>query len=54
MTGHPTIDGDVYTEQRTVLTFQHSSITRSIFHNQNELLDNSVNEALAAFAHAFV
>ena len=33
--------------------FQHASITGSIFHNQDALLDNSVNEALAASAHAF-
>src|SRR5207248_2824033 len=37
----------------TVLTFQNASITGSIFHNQDALLDNGVNEALAASAHAF-
>jgi hypothetical protein len=54
MAGHATIDGDVYDRSNgTVLTFQHASITGSIFHNQDALLDNGVNEALAASAHAF-
>ena len=54
MARHATIDGDVYDRSNgTVLTFQHASITGSIFHNQDALLDNGVNEAIAASAHAF-
>ena len=54
MAGHASIDGDVYDRSNgTVLTFQHASITGSIFHNQDALLDNGVNEAIAASAHAF-
>jgi len=54
MGGHATINGDVYDRSNgTVLTFQHASITGSIFHNQDALLDNGVNEAIAASAHAF-
>jgi len=54
MGGHATVNGDVYDRSNgTVLTFQHASITGSIFHNQDALLDNGVNEALAASAHAF-
>src|SRR5437762_13117558 len=54
MGGHATINGDVYDRSNgTVLTFQNASITGSIFHNQDALLDNGVNEALAASAHAF-
>ena len=54
MAGHATIDGDVYDRSNgTVLTFQHASITGSIFHDQDALLDNGVNEAIAASAHAF-
>ncbi len=54
MTGHATINGDVYDRSNgTVLTFQHAVITGPIFHNQDALLDNGVNEALAASAHAF-
>jgi hypothetical protein len=54
MGGHATINGDVYDRSNgTVLTFQHASITGSIFHNQDALLDNGVNEAVAASAHAF-
>src|SRR5439155_22389482 len=54
MAGHATIDGDVYGRSNgTVLTFQNAVITGSIFHNQDALLDNGVNEALAASAHAF-
>jgi hypothetical protein len=53
MAGHATINGDVYDQSNgTVLTFQHASITGSIFHDQDALLDNGVNEALAASAHA--
>ena len=54
MGGHATINGDVYDRSNgTVLTFQNSVITGSIFHDQDALLDNGVNEALAASAHAF-
>ena len=54
MGGHATINGDVYDRSNgAVLTFQHASITGSIFHDQDALLDNGVNEALAASAHAF-
>jgi len=54
MAGHATINGDIYDRSNgTVLTFQHASITGSIFHDQDALLDNGVNEALAASAHAF-
>jgi len=54
MAGHATINGDIYDRSNgTVLTFQHASITGSIFHDQDALLDNGVNEAIAASAHAF-
>src|SRR5437763_9154619 len=54
MSGHASIYCDVYDRiDGTVRTFQHASITGSIFHNQDALLDNGVNEALAASAHAF-
>src|SRR4029077_18461170 len=54
MAGHATVNGDIYDRSNgTVLTFQNSFITGSIFHNQDALLDNGVNEALAASAHAF-
>src|SRR5437868_4349754 len=53
MGGNATIDGDVYDRSNgTVLTFQNASITGSIFHDQDALLDNGINEALAASAHA--
>jgi hypothetical protein len=54
MAGHANVNGDVYDESNgTVLTFQQSLITGSIFHDQDALLDNGVNEAIAASAHAF-
>ena len=54
MGGNATINGDVYNRSNgTVLTFQNAVITGSIFNNQDALLDNGVNEALAASAHAF-
>jgi hypothetical protein len=54
MSGNATVNGDVYDRSNgAVLTFQHSVITGSIFNNQDALLDNGVNEALAASAHAF-
>src|SRR5207244_12329817 len=37
----------------TVLKFQNASITGSSFHDQDARLDNGVNEAMAASAHAF-
>ena len=55
MGGYATINGDVYDRSKgTVLTFQNAFITGSIFNNQDALLDNGVNEALAASAHAFL
>lgn len=54
MDGYATVNGDVYDRSNgTILTFQHAFITGSIFDNQDALLDNGVNEALAASAHAF-
>ena len=54
MGGHATVNGDVYDQSNgTVLTFQNAFITGSIFHDQDALLDNGVNEAIAASAHAF-
>jgi hypothetical protein len=54
MAGHAAINGDVYdTSNGAVLMFEHAFITGSIFHDQDALLDNGVNEALAASAHAF-
>ena len=54
MGGYATVNGDVYDRSNgTVLTFQHAFIAGSIFHNQDALLDNGVNEAIAASAHAF-
>ena len=54
MGGYATVNGDVYDRSNgTVLAFQHAAITGSIFHNQDALLDNGVNEAMAASAHAF-
>jgi hypothetical protein len=54
MGGHASVNGDVYDRSNgTVLTFQNAVITGSIFHDQDALLDNGVNEALAASAHAF-
>jgi hypothetical protein len=54
MGGHASVNGDVYDRSNgTVLTFQNAVITGSIFHDQDALLDNGVNEALGASAHAF-
>src|SRR4029077_10843770 len=51
---HTTINGDVYdTSNGAVLMFQNAFITGSIFHDQDALLDNGVNETIAASAHAF-
>jgi len=47
------VNGDVYYRSNgAVLTLNHSVITGSIFNNQDPILDNGVNEALAASAHA--
>src|SRR5690349_14297260 len=47
------VNGDVYYRSNgAVLTLNHAVITGSIFNNQNALLDNVVNEALAASAYA--
>ena len=47
------VDGDVcYRSNGAVLTLNHAVITGSIFNNQDALLDNGVNEALAASDHA--
>jgi len=52
--GYATVNSDVYDRSNgTILTFEHAVSTGSIFHNQDALLDNGVNEALAASAHAF-
>jgi hypothetical protein len=54
MAGHASINGDVYDRSNgTVLTFQNAFIAGSTFHDQDALLDNGVNEALTASAHAF-
>src|SRR6266850_4652801 len=54
MGGHAVVNGDVYDRSNgTVLLIDHAFITGSIFHNQDALLNNGVNEALAASAHAF-
>jgi len=53
MAGHATVNGDVYDRSNgSVLLFNHATVTGSIFHNQDTLLDNGVNEALAASDHA--
>ena len=47
------VNGDVcYRSNGAVLTLNHAVITGSIFPNQDAILDNGVNEALAASAHA--
>jgi hypothetical protein len=52
--GHATVDGDIYDcSNGMVLAIDHAVITGSIFYNQDALLDNYVNEALAASAYAF-
>src|SRR5207302_3503341 len=52
--GYATVHSDVYDRSNgTLLTFEHAVSTGPIFHNQDALLDNGVNEALAASAHAF-
>lgn len=53
MAGHATVNGDVYDRSNgAVLLFNHATATGSILHNQDTLLDNGVNEALAASDHA--
>ena len=47
------VNGDVYDRSNgAVLTLNHAVITGSIFPNQDAILDNGVNEALAASDHA--
>ena len=54
ISGNATINSDIYDRSNgTVLAINHAVITGSIFNNQDTLLDNGVNEALAASAHAF-
>jgi len=53
MARHATVNGDVYDRSNgSVLLFNQATVTGSIFHNQDTLLDNGVNEALAASDHA--
>ena len=52
--GHANVAGDVYVPSNgTVLAIDHAVFTGSIFDNQDALLDNYVNEALAASDYAF-
>jgi Ice-binding-like len=52
--GHATVDGDIYDcRNGMVLALNHAVITGSIFYDQDALVDNDVNEALAASAYAF-
>jgi len=52
--GRATFDGDVYGRSNgTVLAIDHAVISGSIFYDQDALLDNCVNEALAASDYAF-
>ncbi|PYK42245.1 MAG: hypothetical protein DME46_11730 [Verrucomicrobia bacterium] len=52
--GHSNVAGDVYVPSNgTVLAIDHAVFTGSIFDNQDALLDNYVNEALAASDYAF-
>jgi len=52
--GYATVNGDVYDRSNgTVLAIDFAVITGTIFDNQDALLDNGVNEALAASSHAF-
>ena len=54
MGGRVTFDGDVYCRSNgTVLAIDHAGISGSIFYNQDALLDNDVNDALAASDYAF-
>jgi hypothetical protein len=53
MGGRAVVNGDVYDSSNgAVLTLGQAFITGSIFHNQDAILDNGVNEALAASTHA--
>jgi Ice-binding-like len=53
MGGRATVNGNVYGRSNgAVLLFQNAVITGSIFDNQDALLDNGVDEALAASLHA--
>jgi hypothetical protein len=49
-----TINGDIYARSNgAVLAIDHAVVTGSIFYDQDSLLDNWVNEAWAAYVHAF-
>ena len=51
--GRATFDGDVYGRSNgTVLAIDHAVISGSIFHDQDALLDNCVNDALVASDYA--
>ena len=53
MANRAIVNGDAYYRSNgAVLTLNHSVISGSIFNNQDALLDNGVNEALAASDHA--
>src|SRR5437868_15329500 len=53
MANRAIVDGDVYYRSNgAVLTLNHALITGSTFNNQDAILDNEVNEALAASDHA--
>ena len=53
MAGHAIVNGDIYDRSNgTVVTLDQAVINGSIFHDQDALLDNGVNEAPAASAHA--
>jgi hypothetical protein len=54
MAGNALLDGDLYIRSNgAVLEFDHAVVTGSTFYNQDALLDDSVNEALAASELAF-
>lgn len=54
MGDHSTFDGDIYCPSNgLVFAIDYAIFTGWIFHNQDALLDNGVDEALAASAHAF-
>jgi hypothetical protein len=53
MAGSAIVNGDVYNRSNgAVLTLNQAAITGSIFDDQDAILDNGVDEALAASAHA--
>jgi hypothetical protein len=52
MRGHAIVDGDVYDwSTGLILAFKHPVITGLIFHDQDALLDDCVDEVLAASAY---